>query len=102
MALINLDPVADLKPQLAAIGNRAELILEMAIAGQISGLAASGVALMSRQPTAWSIGAGMVAMAVALLATFQASPNSKGLVISIQQQAADQKIDTPTTTIARQ
>ena len=83
------------------IGRRAELLLEMAIAGQIAFLAACGIALLSRASVSWAIGCGMTACAVALLATFQASPNSKGLVISLPQQVAEQKLETPTTTIER-
>lgn len=78
------------------------LLLEMAIASSIAFLAACGFSLMAKQPAAWSIGAGMAAAALALFATFQASPHSKGLVISVQSQVvAQQKLDTPMTTIER-
>lgn len=80
----------------------AVLAFELLIASAIGGLAACGIALMTQPSVSWAIGAGMVAAAVALLATFQASPNSKGLVISIQQRVAAEKMDTPTTTIERQ
>lgn len=83
------------------IGRRAELILEMAIASLIAGCGACGASLLAGEPVAWSIGAGLVAVAVAVLATFQASPNSKGLVISIQQQVSSAKIEEPMTTIER-
>lgn len=83
------------------VQQRLELLLEMAIVSAIAGLAACGASLLAKQPVAWSIGAGMAAAAVALLATFQASANSKGLVISIQQQVASEKLDTPMTTIER-
>lgn len=79
----------------------AVLLLEMFVAWIIAAPLACGVALMAKQPVAWSIGAGLVMGGVALLATFQASPNSKGLIISLPQQAAEQKLDTPTTTIER-
>lgn len=77
------------------------LLLELAIAGLIAGLAACGISLMTQNSVAWAVGAGMAAAAVALLGTFQASPNSKGLVISLQQKVAAEKIDTPMTTIRR-
>lgn len=83
------------------IGQRVTLLLEMGVAGIIAFLASCGIALLSNQPIAWSVGCGMVATAVALLATFQASPNSKGLIISLPQQAASKEIDTPMTTIER-
>lgn len=83
------------------IGQRVELLLEMGIASSIAFMAACGVALLTKQSVAWSVGCGMVAAAVALLATFQASPNSKGLVISLPQQAASKELDTPITTIER-
>ena len=79
----------------------ATLLLEMAIASTIAFLAACGFSLMSHAQVAWSIGAGMAAAALALFATFQASPSSKGLVISVQSQLAQQKLDTPMTTIER-
>jgi hypothetical protein len=79
----------------------AVLVLELAIAGMIAGLAACGIALMTQKSVAWAIGAGMAASAVALVATFQASPNSKGLVISLQQKVAAERLDTPMTTIER-
>lgn len=77
------------------------LLLEMGIAGTLAFLAFAGGALVARQPVAWSVGTGMVAAAIAMLATFQASPNSKGLVISFPSKLADERIDTPTTTIER-
>ena len=77
------------------------LLLEMAIAAAIASLAACGAALMANAGTSWAIGAGMTAAAVALLATFQVSPNSKGLVISLQQLAAKTEIETGTTTITK-
>lgn len=83
------------------VGRRVELLLEMGIAGSIAALAACGLALLSQKPVSWAIGCGMVACAVALFATFQTSPNSKGLVISLPQQVAEQKLETPTTTIER-
>jgi len=83
------------------IAKRAELVLEMAIASSIAGLGATGAALVSNMPVPWSIGAGMVASAIALLATFQASANSKGLVISLQDEVPDKKLDSNITTIER-
>lgn len=101
------DPISDLlglwlKRSLdSRIARYCTLTLEMGIAASIAGLAACGIALMSQSSVAWAVGAGMTAAAVALLATFQASPNSKGLVISLQQQAAVEKLKTPMTTIER-
>ncbi len=101
------DPISDLlglflKRALdSKIMRYATLLVEMAIASIIAGLAACGIALMSQPSVAWAVGAGMTAAAVALLATFQASPNSKGLVISLQQEVAQQKIETPMITIER-
>lgn len=83
------------------VWNRLELMLELAIAATVSGFAAAGAALLAQQPVAWSVGAGLLAAAVAMFATFQASPNSKGLVISVQQKVAQDKIADPTTTIER-
>lgn len=77
------------------------LLLEMAIASVIAFLAACGLSLMAHSAVAWSIGAGMTAAALALFGTFQASPHSKGLVISVQSQVAQQKLETPMTTIER-
>jgi hypothetical protein len=79
----------------------ATLVLELAIAATITGLGACGIALMTQKSVAWAIGAGMTAAALAILATFQASPQSKGLVISLQQNIAAERIDTPMTTIER-
>jgi hypothetical protein len=56
---------------------------------------------MTQKSIAWAIGAGMTAAAIALLATFQVSPNSKGLVIALQQKVAEARIDTAVTTIER-
>lgn len=77
------------------------LAFEMGIAATIAFLLACGLPLMAKQPVAWSIGAGMVAAALAMFATFQASPHSKGLVISVQSQVAAEKLETPMTTITR-
>jgi hypothetical protein len=101
------DPISDLlgvffKRALdSKIAKRAELLLEMGIASAIAGLGATGAALMANMPTAWSIGAGMTASAVALLATFSASSNSKGLLISLQDQVPEKKLDSNITTIER-
>jgi hypothetical protein len=83
------------------IWQRLELLLELGLASSISFLLACGLSLMTKQPAAWAIGSGMVAAALALFATFQASSNSRGLVISVQSQVAQQKLDTPMTTIQR-
>jgi hypothetical protein len=77
------------------------LVLELVIAGTITFLATTGGALMAQSSVAWAIGAGMVATAIVMLATFQSSPNSKGLTISIQQKVVEEKLDTPTSTISR-
>lgn len=86
----------------AKIGQRITLLLEMSIASSIAALGACGLALLAHQAVAWSIGAGMVAAAIALLATFQASPNSKGLIISLPQATSEEKLDTPMTTISKE
>lgn len=82
------------------IGRRAELLLEMAIAGAISFLLACGLGLMTL-PVAEAIGSGMLAAGIVLLATFQASPNSKGLTIAVRAADAGQENSQPTTTIER-
>jgi hypothetical protein len=101
------DPITDLiglflkRAIDSRISKRAELLLEMSIAGGIAFLAACGIALLAQHAVAWAVGCGMAAAAVALFATFQASPNAKGLVISLPQQVAEKKLDTPMTTIER-
>jgi len=101
------DPITDLlglwlKRSLdSRLARYCTLVLEMGIAAAIASAVACGSALMAQASVSWAIGAGLVAMGVALLATFQASPNSKGLVISLQQLASKTEIETGTTTIAR-
>ncbi len=85
----------------AKIWRRAELFIELSIATSISFLAVTGAALLAGQPVALALGAGMLAAAVAQLATFQASKNSAGLTISVQKLAVENEIQTPTTTIER-
>lgn len=79
----------------------ATLLLEMAIAGSIGYLVARGVAIMAGQPALIADGTADLAAGICLFATFQASPNSKGLTISVQSRVAAEKLDTPTTTITR-
>jgi hypothetical protein len=101
------DPVSDLlgvffKRALdSQIAKRATLLLEMSIAGAIAFLLACGAALVAQQHVAWAVGAGMVSAGVALLATFQASPNSKGLCIALRQQIAQAETETNVVTIKR-
>jgi len=83
------------------IAQRATLLLEMVIAGTIAYLAASGIAILSGQSELWATGVGRIAEAIALLATFQVSPNSKGLIISLPSQAAEKELTTPISTIER-
>jgi len=83
------------------LAKRLTLILEMVIAGLIAFLTARGLAIISGQPSLLAEGAGDVTAAVAIFATFQASANSKGLIISVTSKVAEQKIDDPTTTIER-
>ncbi len=85
----------------AKIFRYAVLVLEMAIAGAIAGFAASGIALISGQDVAWSVGAGMTATAVAWLATFAHSPNAKGLIISLPQAAEQQEQQQNVVTVER-
>lgn len=80
----------------------AVLCLEMQIASTIAGLAACGGALMLKQPVSWSMGCGMVAAALAMLATFGKSPRSKGLVISLPEETVDDMNKTPMDTIDRE
>ena len=75
------------------------LVLEMGIAASIAFLSIAGGSLMANQAIAWSMGAGMVAAAIAMLATFGASPNAKGLVIAVQKDITQQESNTPITTI---
>jgi hypothetical protein len=83
------------------IWRRLELILELVIASTICFLITTGTTLLSKQPIPLAIGAGMVVAGVAMLTTFAASPNSKGLTIAVTAKAAAEKLDTPTTTIER-
>jgi hypothetical protein len=83
------------------LARRLELLLEMGIAAAIAGAGAAGASLMGKMGWQFSIGAGLVAVAIALLATFQASQNSKGLVISLQDDIPSRKIDSNITTIER-
>ena len=83
------------------LARRLELLLEMAIASVIAGPGAMGAALMGNMGWQFSIGAGLVALAIAVLCTFQASGNSKGLCISLQNQIPATKLDTNITTIER-
>jgi len=80
---------------------RLQLLLELGIASTISFFGATGSMLLARQPAAMAIGAGMVMMTVAMLGTFAASPNSKGLTIVVTAKSETEKLDTPTTTIER-
>lgn len=83
------------------VWKRLELVLELAIASIIVFLFTTGTALLAKQPVALAMGAGMVMSSVALLTTFAASPNAKGLTIAVTARAAAEKLDTPTTTIER-
>jgi hypothetical protein len=83
------------------IAQRATLLLEMGISTTLTGAFATGGALLAHQAIAWSIGLGLVGAAVAGLATFQASPNSKGLTIAVRHGLASEKMETPITTINR-
>lgn len=83
------------------VWKRAELMLELGIASTIVFLFTTGSTLLAKQPVSLAIGAGMVMAAVALLTTFAASPNAKGLTIAVTAKAAAEKLDTPTTTIER-
>jgi hypothetical protein len=83
------------------LARRLELLLEMGIAASVAGAGASGASLMGNLGWQFSIGAGLVAIAIAVLATFQASQNSKGLVISLQDDVPTRKLDANITTIER-
>lgn len=101
------DPVSDLigvffKRALdSKIMQYVTLVLEMGIAASIAMLAAAGVPLALGKPGLVSLGIGMIAAAVALLATFQASKNSRGLIISLPSAAAEEKLNSNITTIER-
>lgn len=101
------DPVSDVlglflkKAMDSKIFQYTVLVLEMGIASTIAGLTACGASLLAKQPVAWSIGAGMAGAAIALLATFTASPSSKGLMIRLPEQTSANELDTSMTTITR-
>ena len=101
------DPVSDLlgvffkRALNSKIMQYATLVLEMAIASTIAGLVACGVPLVAGKAPAFAIGCGMVAAGVAIFCTFQASKNSKGLIISLPDDAAAEKLDTHVVTIER-
>jgi hypothetical protein len=81
--------------------DRVELAFSMALAASIAFCTACGTALVSHSATSVAIGYGMIAAAVAMFGTFQASRYSKGMTIALIQQTADNKLDTPMTTIDR-
>jgi hypothetical protein len=83
------------------IAQRLTLLLEMGIATSITFAFVFGGGLIARQSIAWSLGLGLVSSALAALTTFQASPNSKGLTISIRKSIASESLDTPHVTITR-
>lgn len=77
------------------IMQRATLLLEMAIAGTIAYFLAEGSQLMLGKDWVWAHGCGLVAAGICMLGTFQASPNSKGLTISLQKDLTEQEQATP-------
>ena len=101
------DPITDVvglffkRAAESRLARRIELLLEMGIAAAVAGPGACGASLMGTMGWQFSIGAGLVAVSISLLATFQASQNSKGLVISLQDEIPDRKLDSNITTIER-
>lgn len=80
---------------------RASLAFELGLAATISFLVVAGGALLATAPPLQAVGAGMASAGIAMFATFQASPNAKGLTISVDQKTANEKLNNPTTTVER-
>jgi hypothetical protein len=77
------------------IMQRATLVLEMGIAGTLAYFLADGSQLMLGKPELFARGCGLVAAGLCMLGTFQASPNSKGLTISLQKDFTQEENQTP-------
>ena len=77
------------------VGKRVTLVLEMTIAGVLSYFLADGSQLVLGKPWAYSHGWGLLAAGFAMLATFTASPNSKGLTLSLEKDVVEQEKSTP-------
>ena len=74
---------------------RFTLVLEMTIAGVLSYFLATGSQLMLGKDQVWAHGCGLVAAGLSMLGTFSASPNSKGLTLSLQKELVEQEKSTP-------
>lgn len=77
------------------IAQRATLILEMSIAGTIVYFLVDGAQIVLGNSALYSHGCGLVAAGVCMLGTFQASPNSRGLTISLQKDLIAEEKSTP-------
>lgn len=77
------------------IAQRATLVLEMTIAGVLAYCLADGSQLMLGKDWVWAHGCGLVAAGVSMLGTFYASPNAKGLTLSLQKEMVAQEEATP-------
>ena len=101
------DPVADIveiffkRAAQTKFVQYATLILELSIAGTISFLGGCGLSLVCGRSVPLSIGSGMLFSALALLATFGKSANSKGLIISIPDDIQKKAGEIPTDTTYR-
>jgi len=95
------DPITDLvglflkRAMESKIGRRAELVLELSIAGTLAYFIADGSQLMLAKDPLWAHGCGLVGAGISMLATFYASPNSKGLTLSLQKQMVEEEKSTP-------
>ena len=74
---------------------RATLVLEMVIAGVLAYFFADGSQLVLGKPEAYSHGWGLLAAGISMLGTYSASPNSKGLTLSLQKDLVEQEKSTP-------
>lgn len=101
------DPLTDLiglflhRATTSQIGMRLTLLLELAIATSIAFTGACGLATLAGSSIQMAVGAGLVATALAQLATFSTSQNAKGLIVSFPQQVMEKRVETSMTTIER-
>jgi len=84
------------------VWDRFTLAIELSVAGAVSFLVGCGSTwMLSPSIVLRGIGIGMILAGVAMFGTVQVSDHAKGLKIAFTQQVADEKLENPTTTIAR-
>jgi hypothetical protein len=77
------------------VWQRVQLVIELAIAATISYFLAEGAAILAGQPALFAHGLGLTAAGVAMLGTFYASPNAKGLTLALPETAEQAVQQTP-------